>query len=257
MPGEGDGEMESFIKNGFLEFKTLAPVYIGCGRTAGKKEYLVDRKADKVEILQMDKVFDRIRALGLVEKFEQYLLASTPGEQRYAGKELGDFVRDNRILQSEYGAWSAEIVGFADPDINFHSVKDINLFVRNERGLPYIPGSGFKGMLRTILEADYYLRNRASAVEKGGRIKRAVQSNEYDPKRREKFLVDEDRAIDVESMHEELFLPQKDEAPAKNLQNQENDILRGLMVGDSRPLTWDDMCVCQKIDLIVYGEPHP
>lgn len=249
--------MDSFMKNSFLEFKTLAPVYIGCGRTAGKKEYLVDRKAGKIEILQMNKVFDRIRALGLEEKFERYLLASTPGELRFAGNELADFVRDNHIPPSEYGSWSSEIVGLADQDINFHSVKDISLFVRNERGLPFIPGSGFKGMLRTVLEADYYLRERASAEEKGGRIRRAVQSNEYDQKRRDKFLVDEDRALDVESMHEELFQPQKDESPEKNLKDQKNDILRGLLVGDSEPLSWDDMCVCQKIDLNIYGETRP
>ena len=55
-------------------------------------------------------------------------------------------------------------------------------------------------------------------------------------------------------MHQELFEPQEGESPFKNLRNQKNDIMRGVLVGDSASLSWDDMCICQKIDLTTDGE---
>ena len=62
--------MDDFIKRGYFEFKTLSPVYIGCGRTVSKKEYLFDSKTGKIEILQMNKVFDKICRLGHEKEFE-------------------------------------------------------------------------------------------------------------------------------------------------------------------------------------------
>ena len=260
--------MNDFIKRGYIEFKTLTPVHIGCGRTVSKKEYLFDQKVGKIEILQMDRVFDRICALGLAEQFENYLLSgmngngrgysnhrNTAGAGSNAGNELIDFVRENNIPESEYSSWSEEIVPFADPGMAYHSIKDISLFVRNARGLPYVPGSGFKGMLRTILETEYYLKDRKKAERMGGRIRDKIRENDYRPKGRQWLLKEEDAAIDVESMHKELFAPQRnDEPPIKNIRDQKNDILRGLLVGDSDELSWDDMCICEKIDINTYGE---
>ena len=68
--------MGEFIKRGYIDFKTLAPVYIGCGRTAGKKEYLFDQWSGTIEILQIDKVFSRLTKLGLVNEVEKYLLVT-------------------------------------------------------------------------------------------------------------------------------------------------------------------------------------
>ncbi len=254
--------MGDFIKRGFIDFKTLAPVYIGCGKTAGKKEYLFDQGSGTIEILQIDKVFSRLTKLGLVNEFEKYLLA-TDREQRETGYDLYDFVKRNRIPASEYVTWSEEIVRVADSDINYHSIKDINLFVRNEQGLPYIPASGFKGMLRTALETKYYLQNREEANSMASQIRRQVQELQpgYDGgvryPRRDKFLKEEDSEIDVASMHRALFEPQERESAEKNLRNQKNDIMRGVLVGDSAPLSWDDMCICQKIDLTKDDEERP
>lgn len=244
--------MDDFIKRGYIEFLTLAPVYIGSGRTVSKKEYLYDSKTGKIEILQMSKVFDKICQLGLEKKFEAYLLSPGGNNKWDKGRELIDFMKENRIPESEYSTWSDEVMPFADRDMSYHSIKDISLFVRNERGLPYVPGSGFKGMLRTILETEHYLKNRSQASELSGRIVDRVQ---FPPKRREWFLKEEDAEADVSSMHKEMFAPQKASEPSgKNLKDQKNDTLRGLLIGDSEALSWEDMCICQKIDLNIFGE---
>ena len=247
--------MGEFIKRGYIDFKTLAPVYIGCGRTAGKKEYLFDQWSGTIEILQIDKVFSRLTKLGLVNEFEKYLLATEKEEQYETGRDLLGFVKKNRIPASEYTTWSDEIVRVADSDISYHSIKDINLFVRNEQGLPYIPASGFKGMLRTALETKYYLQDHEEAESMAAKIRQQVLQPQTGPDgrvrypRREQFLKQEDSDIDVASMHQAIFEPQDGESAAKSLRNQKNDVMRGVLVGDSAALSWDDMCICQKIDL--------
>ncbi len=247
--------MEDYIKRGIIEFITLAPVYIGCGQAASKKEYLYDAEKGKIEILQMGKVFDRICRLGLEKEFEEYLLTPVDNRGGRGGPELVDFMHRNRIPEREYRTWSDEVLTFADSKMNYRSIKDISLFARNERGLPYVPASGFKGMLRTVLETEHYLKNREGARELGKEIIREVDDPDPRRKRRDKFLKEQDSRADVESMHKEMFEPQrKDERPGKNLSDQKNDILRGFLVGDSRPLSWDDMCICEKIDLNLDGE---
>lgn len=247
--------MGEFIKRGYIDFKTLAPVYIGCGRTAGKKEYLFDREKGTINILQMDKVFSRLTQLGLVDEFEEYLLKDEEEEQSEAGEDFYSFVKDNCIPVSEYTTWSKEIVYVADPDLTEHSIKDIDLFVRNEKGLPYVPASGFKGMLRTALEMKYCLLNREEALllesnikRELGRAQRDLEEKKFYPNKK-RFLNRVDSEIDMKSMHQEIFEPTKREPKIDNLRNQKNDVMRGLLVGDSAALSWDDMCVCQKIDL--------
>ena len=255
--------MGDYIKRGYIDFKTLAPVYIGCGRTVGKKEYLFDQTTGTIEILQIDKVFSRLTELGLMNEFEKYLLATEREEQYETGRDLYGFVKKNRIPYREYATWSDEIVRVADSDISYHSIKDINLFVRNERGLPYIPASGFKGMLRTALETRHYLQKREEAGAMADQIRQQVRQAQDDERRtghfprRDIFLKQEDSDIDVASMHQELFDPQDGESSYKNLRNQKNDIMRGVLVGDSAPLSWDDMCICQKVDLTTDGEEQP
>ena len=73
---------------------------------------------------------------------------------------------------------------------------------------------------------------------------------------RNRYLSDEDKMIDVKSMHREMFEVYKNN-PEKSLADQNNDMLRGLLVGDSESLSLEDMCICQKIDLTVRGEQRP
>ncbi len=245
--------MGDFIHRGHIEFKTLAPVHIGCEKNASKKEYLYDKESGRIVILQMDKVFERVCRMGLADKFEKYLLASDDEFNRY-GRDLIDFITINGISMEEAESWSTEIVEVSDPGMNLRSNKNIDLFIRNARGMPYIPASGFKGMLRTALEAQYYLNDRDQARDMSERIKTDVQEIDIRHKKSKNFLKAEDEDIDIASMHKELFDARNKKNARMNIRNQKNDILRGLLVEDSGELSWEDMCICEKIDLKTSGE---
>ena len=246
--------MESYLYKSCIEFQTLSPVFIGGGRELNKKEYIYDRNSGSIYLVDFRKMCEGLQARHLLDAFETYLMEDVQTQSKRQGtfrnRELIDFFRDNRIPETVYKNWYIGMVKVADKSMNMRSTKSIQMFMRNAANEPYVPGSSFKGMLRTILETKYYLENREAAEEMAGRIRSARKQH------RNKYLNEEDRAIDIQSMHREMFEVNKSD-PRKSLADQNNDTLRGLLVGDSQPIALENMCVCQKIDLTVFGEQRP
>ena len=246
--------MESYLYKSCIEFQTLSPVFIGGGRELNKKEYIYDRNSGSIYLVDFRKMCEGLQARHLLDAFETYLMEDVQTQSKRQGtfrnRELIDFFRDNRIPETVYKNWYIGMVKVADKSMNMRSTKSIQMFMRNAANEPYVPGSSFKGMLRTILETKYYLENREAAEEMAGRIRSARKQH------RNKYLNDEDRVIDIQSVHREMFEVNKSD-PRKSLADQNNDTLRGLLVGDSHPIALENMCVCQKIDLTVFGEQRP
>lgn len=246
--------MESYLYRSYIEFQTLSPVFIGGGRELNKKEYIYDRNTGSIYLVDFRKMCEGLQARHLLDAFEAYLMEDVQTQNKRQGtfqnRELFHFLKDNRVPETVYKNWYIGAVKVADKSMNMHSAKSIQMFMRNAANEPYIPGSSFKGMLRTVLETNYYLENRDEADEMADRIHNARKQN------RNKYLGDEDKRIDVQSIHRKMFEVYKDN-PEKTIADQNNDTLRGLLIGDSQPITLDDMCICQKIDLTIYGEQRP
>lgn len=246
--------MESYLYRSYIEFQTLSPVFIGGGRELNKKEYIYDRNTGSIYLVDFRKMCEGLQARHLLDAFEAYLMEDVQTQNKRQGtfqnRELFHFLKDNRVPETVYKNWYIGAVKVADKSMNMHSAKSIQMFMRNAANEPYIPGSSFKGMLRTVLETNYYLENRDEADEMADRIHNARKQN------RNKYLGDEDKRIDVQSIHRKMFEVYKDN-PEKTIADQNNDTLRGLLIGDSQPISLDDMCICQKIDLTIYGEQRP
>lgn len=246
--------MESYLYRSYIEFQTLSPVFIGGGRELNKKEYIYDRNSGSIYLVDFRKMCEGLQARRLLDAFEEYLMEDTQTQSRQQGtfrnRELIHFLKDNRVPETVYKNWYIGAVKVADKSMNMHSAKSIQMFMRNAANEPYVPGSSFKGMLRTVLETKYYLENRAEADEMADRIRNARKQG------RNKYLSEEDRQIDVQSLHRKMFEVYKNN-PEKSLADQNNDILRGLLIGDSDPIALENMCICQKIDLTVSGEQRP
>ena len=246
--------MESYLYRSYIEFQTLSPVFIGGGRELNKKEYIYDRNSGSIYLVDFRKMCEGLQARRLLDAFEEYLMEDTQTQSRQPGtfrnRELTHFLKDNRVPETVYKNWYIGAVKVADKSMNMHSAKSIQMFMRNAANEPYVPGSSFKGMLRTILETKFYLENRAEADEMADRIRNARKQG------RNKYLSEEDRQIDVQSLHREMFEVHKNNSE-KSLEDQNNDTLRGLLIGDSDPIALENMCICQKIDLTVSGEQRP
>ena len=229
--------MNEFLKTYRLTFKTKAPVHIGYGRMISKKEYLFDQTEGHIEYIDIDKMYHGLCKMHMDRQYEDYLLQDD-------GSSLLYFFQTNRISRQTYQPWIrySEMVG--DPMLNNHSVKDVNEFVKGPDGLPYIPGSSIKGAFRTMLEVSEILRNSKAYSSIGSSIERE------DFHGRSSYLLDLQREVDEKAFHRELFHDKYGRYDAASLVN---DVLRGIYFSDSEPLSYDDLCLCQKIDLSTDG----
>ena len=248
--------MESYLKRGYIEFLTLSPVFIGGGKELNKKEYIYDRNNGNVQLVDFRRLYEGLQSRQLVDAFESYLMedayANNPdnrnqGRPQRGNRELIEFLRDNRVPEAAYKTWYMGSVKVADKSMNLRSAKSIQMFMRDAQNRPYIPGSSFKGMLRTVLEGRYFLAHRDEADEVAGAVMGAEK------KKRNWYLAEEDKEIDVRAMHREIFEVCSGN-PRRSLADQNNDMLRGLLMADSGPIGLEDMCICEKIDVSVRGE---
>lgn len=142
-----------------ITLHTEGPVFIGSGRTIGKKEYIYDRYANKVHIPNMEKMFAYFMKRGLLASYEEYLLN---------GKiDFVYWLKDNRITEREFMPWIAYTMDSGDAVIEQKSKKEILTSVKDAYGCPYVPGSSLKGALRTVLLGAVVIRkNEAFAEER-------------------------------------------------------------------------------------------
>lgn len=224
--------MESYLKEYDFELVTKAPVYIGSGETVGKKEYIYNRRDNKVFFMDLDKMYRGFMKRNLLSDFQEYLL-----QDRY---DLFYFMKNHNIAPKEYLQWADYSAVAGDPQMINRSTSAISRFVKDAYGEPYVPGSSLKGALRTILQTAYYLKNSRQAEMIAGKImgeSRKGAGAKYE--RLEKMM-------SRDAFHRQLFHDTE-------IGDTQNDIMRGLIVSDSEPLSRKSMCICQKIDLGLDG----
>ena len=82
------------------------------------------------------------------------------------------FLNDNRIAERSFGGYSISETGL-ESDKNPNSagaINEVNKFIRDAFGNPYIPGSSLKGAIRTILMNTTPKWNNENAVNDFGRF---------------------------------------------------------------------------------------
>ena len=228
--------MDSYLKEYLFEIKTLSPVFIGSGKTIGKKEYYYDRRANKVILFNMKKLYQGLNKLKILPEFEKFLLNGSG--------DLLHFFKDYNIGRQEYEPWIQYEAKMADEGLITKNTHAIQTFVKDPYGLSYIPGSSLKGALRTMIQCGYYLEHPDRAQSIARNVKNAP------PETRNRYLAREDRRMDVETVHRSLY-------PDTKIDNQVNDILKGVIIGDSKTLPKNSLCICQKIDLSLNGQLKP
>lgn len=215
--------MDTYLKNYKLKVKTLSPVFIGSGQQINKLEYILDGK--RLYVVDMRTLMRDVVERGLTESFYRFMHA----KQQYLKSWLdSNGMRDYK----KYAAY--ELNGTENIDRS-RSLKGIAAFIKNAYNEPYVPGSSIKGMLRTIILWNKVYDNYDKHGKDRAQIKRTVREAES---RRIKSELK--RCSD--SLEREYFTEKKDK-------DTEIKLMRGLIVGDSNPLTLDDIVLCKKIDV--------
>ena len=224
---------QPYLRQYSFEIKTLTPVFIGSGRTVGKKEYIFNRRQSTVTFLDMWKLFKGLDERGLLPAYEDYILRDY--------SDLYFFLKDHGITSRDYEDWADRIEEVADRELNDRNTKEIQTFVKDPYGLPYIPGSSLKGALRNIFQSVYYLDHPQSAARIADEMRHARVTG------RKNYMSDINRHMSEEVFHQLDYNQKRKSDPV-------NDMMKGFAVSDSLPLKKEDLALYQKVDLSLQGE---
>ena len=218
------------IKNYTVILTTNSPIFIGNGLKISKKEYIFNKLENKAYIPDMVKMFNFLTENNLLNAYEDYLLRDNI--------DFAVWLRNKNI--KNYKDFCIYNIGCQDVVFEKSSKKEIVPFIKDKYNKPYIPASSLKGAIRTALLSTEIMQK----PNKFSRYKQSIEKNSFSDGRN-KLLSRETKAVEQTAFNTLGFNKKKG--------NAVNDVLSGLIIGDSEPLSTDDLVLCQKIDVTING----
>ena len=218
------------MKNYTVILTTNSPIFIGNGLTISKKEYIFNKFENKVYIPDMVKMFNFLTENNLLNDYEDYLLRDNI--------DFAIWLRNKNI--KNYKEFCIYDIDCQDVVFENRGKKEIMPFIKDKYNKPYIPASSLKGAIRTALLSAEIMQK----PNKFSRYKQDIEHNNFSDKRN-RLLARETTGIEQTVFNTLGFSDKK--------YNAVNDVLSGLIIGDSEPLSTDDLVLCQKIDVTISG----
>lgn len=219
-----------------IDLTTRGPVFVGNGNELKKNEYFnVGRK--KVVIPRLDMMYADLVKMNRQKSYENYMLRNNM-------LGLGQWLREERISDDYIEKWKRYELDSGDVIPERGRQLQIMTCIKDPYGNPYIPGSSFKGMLRTILLAYDIRKNSDKYSQLKYEIERTIKTEQH-PKRTQ-FLSRQGKSVEVSAFNTLQRLDTKKSDAV-------NDFMSGLIVSDSDPLSIDNLTLCQKIEHHVEG----
>lgn len=227
--------MRQYLKCYQVVMRTLAPVFVGSGKEIGKKEYIFLNQRE-VGIPDIQGLYGQLCKIGKEDDFEDYLL----GRQNM---DLTFWLQKQGIKIADMKPFIKYTLDCGDAVIE-RGEKRLQVMecIKDSYGNPYIPGSSLKGMFRTILLGADIIGN----PQKYQSAKLNLKQNLNDRTSRTKYLKKE--ISDVERIAYRTLNREKSKP-----NDAVNDVLQGLIVSDSEPVSVDALVLCQKVDVHTKG----
>ena len=209
-----------------LDLKVKGPVFVGSGTEIQKKEYLFLNR-NVVGVIDPEKLYQLAKRKKLEADLERFMVKDTK-------EDLKKWILRNQISTKEIEGCMKYIMNAGDLQME-RGKKQIMACVTDPYGNPYIPGSSIKGMLRTILLCSDIIQHPEQYRRERMELKSELQ--EYARSRRT-VLSKNIEAIENKAFHT-LDRSEK-------IKDAVNDIMAGIIIGDSDALERKDMNLCQK-----------
>lgn len=223
--------MKQVLKTYEIELLTKGPVYVGSGRDFSKREYTFSENKDIAYIFEPIKLLPILKEKKLYAEYEKYMM----GNERM---DIGKWLERKGIHNKDFSSYCKYQLDCSDITLE---KTDLTLqeCMKDPYGNPYIPGSSLKGMLRTILLTEDIRKN----PNKYRTIKEKISKGGSGQKR--SYLSRE--ASDMEK----AFANVLDKTDRSD--NAVNDFMSGVIIGDSEPLSINDIILCQRTELNADG----
>lgn len=245
--------MNSFLERHKCVLEVMTPIHIGSGRKLGKKEYVYDRANARILIMDIPKLYGLFIARKKGEDFERFFMA---GKEEKSN--LKTFLTKAGLSESRFQDYAKYQLPASASELfenrygrESFALSDLQTFVRDPYGLPYVPGTSIKGMLRTALLSFEMMRNSSRFRNLISEIEADANTNIR--QRRDKFLRKE-----MTSIEKIAFKPATASAcavlsghePEKDMHTQ----MSWISVSDSKPLRNADLALCKKHDARTDGK---
>lgn len=221
------------LKRYNVTLTTIGPVHIGSGKSYSPKEFVVGDNLTWLEVPDTSRLVDYLMARGKLDRFEQFVA----GRGRQSDPQtLTEWLKAERIMfdEGQCGGYVLAIPDFTPakerrdrngrPGRSQTRINELRAFIKDAYGQPYIPGSSLKGVVRSLI-----LKSRM-----------AMSPGQSAPDFRSRTP-----ASKIENVYLRTLT-----ADGKSGDDATFDVMRGIHISDSAPLTLDDLTVCQKIDAI-------
>jgi CRISPR-associated protein Csm5 len=247
--------MSDYLKQYRMELDTVGPVFIGSGREISKKEYIFVPKSEKlpayISVMDIQKLYAFVQKRPLPADFENFMM-------NFPRMTLEEWLNKKHINVGELNSCVRYIVGAGDTQLtgwnkigrDSGTKASIMEFMRDAQGLPYVPGSSIKGMLRTILLTEDIHSHPEKYRNEKDSLRREINAKRGQRVSRQGCLKRQAGAFEQRA----FYTLGKDE---KKPENAVNDRLSGLVVSDSEPLRNADLVLAQKVDLTTESDRKP
>lgn len=224
-----------------MKLTTLSPIFIGDGKKLIKKEYIYDGENKKIIIPDLFKMMDYFEMYRMNGEYEIYM--STKKNEI----NLGEWIKNKRGNLKMVSNFTKYVIDFKNADPRDAKGKfdlnEISTFIKDPYGLPYVPGSSIKGMIRTALLC-YEIVNNDKLSNLLSQI--YEKSKDYDSKPN---FYKKNMSFSTSNLEKEVFSTILKEKP--KLPDALRSNMRGLIIGDSRPLKTTDLTLSKKIDYTI------
>lgn len=226
---------KSHLQSFIIQVRTMGPLFVGSGREINKKEYAYVPAGQRVYMIDFHRFAGFLTAKGLEDQFTSFML----GNQN----DLYQWLLSCRISEEEMKSFSSYEVMAGDALRSGYPLRGIHLFIKDNYGQPYLPGSSLKGALRTAILAKMLADQGNRSL---GTLKQWEELLRGVARFGRKTLARETEQLEGNLLHT-LNLHDK-------RYNAVNSVMRGLQVSDSRPVATTDLILCPKIDLTLAGK---
>lgn len=232
-----------------IRLKVTGPVCIGSGKQINKKDYIYNKAKDTVEVIDTDMMFMDVLQMGKEKDFERFLMNRN--------ETLEYWFKSNNIVRTQYSKWIKYSLAAGDAVVEDRSLKEVQTFVRDAYGRPYIPGSSLKGAIRTAILGS--TAGARIASEKNGKRPgneyTSIQNNLKGVKiEKSKNYRDLDR--EMKKLESNVFNVLKRDPEHVKKDSAVNDFMSGIIISDSKPFDNEQLVLCQQIDRLTNGNKN-
>jgi CRISPR-associated protein Csm5 len=208
-----------------------------------KKEYIFIPAGNRIVIPDYAKFARFLDGHNLINEYTAFMTGSQ--------SDLFLWLGSKGVKTDQFDEFAAYEVNAGDAIVVGKPFRGVQIFIKDNYGKPYIPGSSLKGALRTAILAKLASDNPSKSRAHFEKMCAGLDRIQYFKK---SDLKHETEQMEADFLHTLDYKKQNGQPSVKT--DAINSALKGLQVSDSLPLETDTLTLCAKRDVKKNGDEN-